>query len=203
MDGLAKICMRYSIFSLISLMERDMGEAIRRLRERHGWTIAELAGRVGMSSSAVGKRETGDTRVKPNEYRVFADVFGITEADLERAAAAAARGLDLEGDDGRVQSADLLQIFVGPLGSAVVQIFANNSPMDAKLLMDRLIAYAEGLAATPRLEQGGRLIEVVGEPKQRDGYVEQTMVTYEDRRHLEGESNRANADDDLEGRRSG
>ena len=161
-----------------------MGEAIRQLRERQGWSLDELAGRIEMSRTALSRREVGDTRVKANEYKLFADVFGVTERELKAMARAGAKGQDLEGDDGRIQSADLLQIFVGPLGSAVVRIFANNSPMDARLLMDRLIAYAEGLADTPRTQQGGRMIDVHHPPEQRDGYVEEKTTTYEDRRDV-------------------
>lgn len=155
-----------------------MGEAIRKLRERQGLTLDQLAEQLGMSRAALGRREVGDTRVKASEYAKFARAFGITEEQLRAMAQAAAKGQDLHGDDGRLQTAEMLEVVLGQLGSVVVRIVASNSGKEARLKLERLIAYAEGLADIEGRETGP-LINVVGEPIQRDGYVEQIHTAYE------------------------
>lgn len=59
------------------------GKAIRELREERGMTQAELAALVGLSdNSAIAKRERGEVRVKPVEWKKFAAAFGIGVNDF-------------------------------------------------------------------------------------------------------------------------
>lgn len=62
-----------------------VGTAIRQLREDRGWTQEQLAQLMGMSRPALGKRETGETQVRRNEMRKFAEVFGMSLSDFEDA----------------------------------------------------------------------------------------------------------------------
>ncbi len=60
-----------------------IGETIRRLREERGWTQAELGARVGIDATNIGRREAGQTRVRPNERFRFAKAFGLSVADFD------------------------------------------------------------------------------------------------------------------------
>ncbi len=60
-----------------------IGQTIKRLREEHGWTQAELAERVGLDRTNIARRETGQTRVKPNERVLFSQAFGLNLAEFD------------------------------------------------------------------------------------------------------------------------
>lgn len=56
-----------------------IGGAIRQLREDRGWTLAELAEKMGWSyTTLLSKKERGEVSIKPPERRKFAEVFGLT-----------------------------------------------------------------------------------------------------------------------------
>lgn len=55
--------------------------AIQELRQERGWSLEELARRVGMSRAAVGKREAGQ-QVKIGEYKKWADAFEIAISEF-------------------------------------------------------------------------------------------------------------------------
>jgi transcriptional regulator with XRE-family HTH domain len=57
----------------------NLGRAILELREERGMTQGELAALVGMADhSAIAKRERGEVRVKPVEWKKFAAAFGMS-----------------------------------------------------------------------------------------------------------------------------
>lgn len=60
-----------------------IGQAIKRLREEHGWTQAQLGARVGLNGTNIARRETGTTRVKASERARFASAFGMSLADFD------------------------------------------------------------------------------------------------------------------------
>ena len=53
------------------------GEIIQRLREEKGWTLEDVAEKVGLSYTAVRNREIGTTKIKADEDRMWASVFGL------------------------------------------------------------------------------------------------------------------------------
>lgn len=55
-----------------------IGTAIRQLREAKGWTLQELADKMGLAMSTIAKKEHGTIRVKPPEYKLFAKAFGLS-----------------------------------------------------------------------------------------------------------------------------
>ena len=60
-----------------------IGSTIKRLREEHGWTQAELGARVGLNGTNIARRETGITRVKAAERFKFAEAFGMSVTDFD------------------------------------------------------------------------------------------------------------------------
>lgn len=60
-----------------------IGQTIKRLREEHGWTQAELGQKVDLDGTNIARREMGRTKVKAAERFRFAQAFGmsITEFD--------------------------------------------------------------------------------------------------------------------------
>lgn len=54
-----------------------MGQRVRRLRERHGWTISDLAKMVGVAPSTVGGIENGAIPTLWNGLGI-AEAFGVS-----------------------------------------------------------------------------------------------------------------------------
>lgn len=53
-------------------------ELIRDFRERvHGWSLIEASSRLGMTASALSRRESGETELSLAEASTFAAVYGI------------------------------------------------------------------------------------------------------------------------------
>lgn len=57
---------------------------LKRLRERRGWTKAELARRAGMHSSTVGLIESDRLRPYPSQLERLAAALGVTLVVLGR-----------------------------------------------------------------------------------------------------------------------
>lgn len=60
-----------------------IGQTIKRLREEHGWTQAQLGAQVGLNGTNIARREIGTTRVKAGERVKFAKAFGMSLADFD------------------------------------------------------------------------------------------------------------------------
>ena len=60
-----------------------MGNLIRELREGHGWDQYALAEKLGVTQSAVSKREKGLTIPKIPERRKLAELFGLSFDEFE------------------------------------------------------------------------------------------------------------------------
>jgi transcriptional regulator with XRE-family HTH domain len=56
----------------------ELGERIVRWRERHGFTQAALAERIGISPAAVAQWELGDTVPTTQNMKKIADAFDIS-----------------------------------------------------------------------------------------------------------------------------
>lgn len=66
---------------------------VRALRAERGWTLAELADRVGSTASQIMKLEKSQRRLDFDWVEKFAKAFGISEQDLVGAAQASAPGV--------------------------------------------------------------------------------------------------------------
>ncbi|MEM8988606.1 MAG: helix-turn-helix transcriptional regulator [Pseudomonadota bacterium] len=66
-----------------------MHNEIRRLRRAKGWTIKDLAARVGTSEATISRLETHQIAMSVDWLNRFADAFGVKPADLMRESAAA------------------------------------------------------------------------------------------------------------------
>lgn len=62
---------------------RRVGATVRRLRLERGWTLKQLAERLGtVDSTALGRKEVGKISIKPPEQRQIAQAFGLTYEDF-------------------------------------------------------------------------------------------------------------------------
>ena len=69
-----------------------VGQNIRTLRLKYGWSLRDAARRLDISTSALSKIETGVTDVNLSRLEQIADIFGVNlirlwELDFEDAAA--------------------------------------------------------------------------------------------------------------------
>lgn len=64
----------------------ELGAAVRRLRLARGWTLAELAGRVGMSVASLSEVERGRKDTTLAKTRALAAAFGMEHSALWREA---------------------------------------------------------------------------------------------------------------------
>jgi SOS-response transcriptional repressor LexA len=60
-----------------------IGQTVKRLREEHGWTQAELGEKVGLDRTNIARRESGQTRVRAAERFKFAEAFGMSVVDFD------------------------------------------------------------------------------------------------------------------------
>ena len=65
----------------VSYPER-LGARLRQLRKQHGLTQKSLAGKLGVSTPALCRWETGQTLPRKANIRAFADAFNLSEAEL-------------------------------------------------------------------------------------------------------------------------
>lgn len=65
-----------------STTEEAVGAAIRALRMRKAWSLAELGRRVGRSRQYVNRVENGSMAPPISVYADFARALGVTLADL-------------------------------------------------------------------------------------------------------------------------
>ena len=63
---------------------RDMGRRIVRLREEKSWSQVELAGRLGVARSRLGKWERGQNAPSFAELPGLADALGVDLEELIR-----------------------------------------------------------------------------------------------------------------------
>lgn len=62
----------------------ELGRRVRLLREKAGWTQAQLAERIGVQAPAVSRFEGGAKRVTLETLRRIAHVFRVSPADILR-----------------------------------------------------------------------------------------------------------------------
>jgi len=158
------------------LPQPDLRTRLRELRKSHGWTLAEVAERIGTTPQTISRLETNVMTVSTDWLQKFAVLFGISAADLiaERNTAA----IEMIGTatrDGRITGAGAGQL---PLPLALddaiaVRAAENIGPyragtyLIATKLAGRNIAAAKGHPCICETAQGvrwlARLIEGVGD----------------------------------------
>ena len=59
-----------------------LGERLRQLRKQHGLTQRDVAEKLGVSTPALCRWETGQTLPRKSNIHAFAEAFDLSEADL-------------------------------------------------------------------------------------------------------------------------
>lgn len=60
----------------------EFGKVIRRIREENGWTLEEMAKRLGTTKQAISKYERGERTPKVTVAARFAETLGISLAEI-------------------------------------------------------------------------------------------------------------------------
>jgi transcriptional regulator with XRE-family HTH domain len=63
-------------------IKEQFGERLRKLRNKQGWTQAEMAHRIGIDRSYISEAESGKRNVCLLNMKAIADGLGITLAQL-------------------------------------------------------------------------------------------------------------------------
>ncbi|MBS0188907.1 MAG: helix-turn-helix domain-containing protein [Planctomycetes bacterium] len=66
------------MFPEIPTKTTAIGRAVRAQREEKGWTLRDLAEKVGMTYTLLGKKERGEINISPPERRNLAHAFDLT-----------------------------------------------------------------------------------------------------------------------------
>lgn len=82
-----------------------IGARVRKLREERGWSLTDLAGRMGTTAGQITKLQNGDLQISLLWMRRFARAFGIKMGAL-----LPPDEMDLSRSD---EAAELLEIFYG------------------------------------------------------------------------------------------
>lgn len=59
-----------------------VGQSIKLIRQRNGWTLEDVASRLGISIPAMSKIETGVTDVNLSRLEQIADIYHVTLLQL-------------------------------------------------------------------------------------------------------------------------
>ncbi len=59
-----------------------VGKNIRRLRQKKGWTLVQIAEKVKVSVPAFSKIETGPTDINMSRLKQLADIFEVSILDI-------------------------------------------------------------------------------------------------------------------------
>lgn len=63
---------------------KQLGASLKALRSQKGWTVDDVASRIGVSSSKVSRMEHGHRGVSDNDIECLCDVYGVTGERRER-----------------------------------------------------------------------------------------------------------------------
>lgn len=61
-----------------------IGQAVRTLREEKDWTLRELADRLDMTFTLLGKKERGEVNIRTGERKRIAEAFGLTLDEFDQ-----------------------------------------------------------------------------------------------------------------------
>lgn len=112
-----------------------IGQRVRQLRRKAGWTLADLGAAVGVSASAVSLLETGRREPRVSMLRALAEALGVEIADLLTEQPPATRRAALEL---RLQRAERGPVFAA-LGIPAVRV-GPRLPLDA---LEALVALTD------------------------------------------------------------
>ena len=68
----------YAFEKSIDRLDKHLGEKLRTLRKQAGWSLQELANKVGMSHQQIHKYELGYTKITITLLYKFSEIFGVT-----------------------------------------------------------------------------------------------------------------------------
>lgn len=60
----------------------NVGKNIRRLRQKKGWTLVQVAEKVQVSVPAFSKIETGPTDINMSRLKQLAEIFDVSVLDI-------------------------------------------------------------------------------------------------------------------------
>jgi len=147
------------------LPQPDLRTRLRELRKSHGWTLADVAERLGTTPQTISRLETNVMTVSTDWLQKFANLFGVSAAELISEAGTAA--IDVIGTaarDGRIGGAGAGQLPL-PLSlddAVAVRAAENIGPyragtyLIATKLAGRNIAAAKGHPCICETAQGAR-----------------------------------------------
>jgi transcriptional regulator with XRE-family HTH domain len=131
-----------------TLRRRQLGLQLRRLRERSGATIDQVAERLACSASKISRIETGQSGISPRQVRQILTAYGVTgesaEILVEMAGQARQRGW------WQLYGSFLTSAFVG-MEAAAEEILSYENSVVPGLLQTPDYARAMILAARPDL----------------------------------------------------
>lgn len=61
---------------------KNVGKNIRRLRQKKGWTLVQIADKVQVSVPAFSKIETGPTDINMSRLKQLAEIFEVSILDI-------------------------------------------------------------------------------------------------------------------------
>jgi len=61
---------------------KNVGKNIRRLRQKKGWTLVQIADKVQVSVPAFSKIETGPTDINMSRLKQLADIFEVSILEI-------------------------------------------------------------------------------------------------------------------------
>ncbi len=61
---------------------KNVGKNIRRLRQKKGWTLVQIANKVQVSVPAFSKIETGPTDINMSRLKQLAEIFEVSIMDI-------------------------------------------------------------------------------------------------------------------------
>ena len=64
------------------LPKSTVGQSLKIIRQRNGWTLEDVSSRLGISIPAMSKIETGVTDVNLSRLEQIANVYGVTLLQL-------------------------------------------------------------------------------------------------------------------------
>lgn len=138
-----------------TVRRRELGTALRALRNEAGLTVEQVAQRLECSTSKISRLETGQRGASPRDIRDLCEIYGVEEAARREYLAALAR----EGrDQAWWQPFDLPYATYVGLEAAAIQISDYEPGVFPALLQTPAFARAVHEGALPRLSP-----EVIGQ----------------------------------------
>ena len=158
-----------------TVRRRELGTALRALRNEAGLTVEQVAQQLECSTSKISRLETGQRGASPRDIRDLCEIYGVQDASRREHLAALAR----EGrDQAWWQPFDLPYATYVGLEAAAIQISDYEPGVFPALLQTPAFARAVHEGALPRLSP-----EVIGQ-RIESRRLRQEVLNREDPPHL-------------------